>query len=345
MKVAAAGKVFLAGEYAVLTGAPALVAGVDRALHAEWNPSARLELFHRPSGAVYTEGGGVPAELRFARAGVDLALRLCREEGLPERPFTLTFEDDFTLDGRKVGLGGSAAATALSVEVACAAQGRTLAADEHVALAAAAHWAEQGGSGSGGDVAASVLGGVLQVRTQRAFASVEDVLRSPARSLASARPLQAARVAVPADLRLVLLFTGASADSRALVRAVNAFAGARPHLWQGRAREIAEQSTALAAALASSDREAALQAVRDAASAMAALGEAAGVGIVTPELARACALAASAGAAAKPSGAGGGDCAVALCFGDDAAARLERACLGAFPTLRVSPAPARERAT
>jgi phosphomevalonate kinase len=43
------------------------------------------------------------------------------------------------------------------------------------------------------------------------------------------------------------------------------------------------------------------------------------VPIVTPELERACALASSAGAAGKPSGAGGGDCAIVLAFGDPAA--------------------------
>ena len=343
MKLAAAGKVFLAGEYAVLEGSPALVAGVDRALHAEWSPSAQLELIHRPSGATYVPGGGVPVELCFARAGVTLALRLCAEEGLPERAFRLAFEDDFALEGRKIGLGGSAAATALAIEATCSAQGRVLSLAEHLALAAAAHWAEQGGSGSGGDVAASVLGGVLQVRTQRAFVSVEDVLRSPAQALARAKPLETARVAVQPDLRLLLLFTGASADSRALVRAVKSFAAGMPQKWQRRAGAIAAESAALKAALESGDREAALQAVRDAALAMGALGEDAGVGIVTPALERACALAASAGAAAKPSGAGGGDCAVALCFGDEALERLERACFGVFPALRVRPVPAKER--
>jgi mevalonate kinase len=71
---------------------------------------------------------------------------------------------------------------------------------------------------------------------------------------------------------------------------------------------------------------------------MAALGEDARLRIVTPELARACALAASAGAAGKPSGAGGGDCAVVLAFGDDGRDRAEAALRPHFPVLRVSPA-------
>jgi phosphomevalonate kinase len=54
---------------------------------------------------------------------------------------------------------------------------------------------------------------------------------------------------------------------------------------------------------------------------MASLGEEAGCAIVTPALARICAVAAEAGCAGKPSGAGGGDCAVILCFGDEARSR------------------------
>ena len=69
---------------------------------------------------------------------------------------------------------------------------------------------------------------------------------------------------------------------------------------------------------------------------MAALGDEAGIAIVTPELARACALASGAGAAGKPSGAGGGDCAVILAFGDEARDRAEAALRPHFPVFPVA---------
>ncbi len=49
---------------------------------------------------------------------------------------------------------------------------------------------------------------------------------------------------------------------------------------------------------------------------MASLGEAAGAPIVTPQLEKICALASAGGAAGKPSGAGGGDCAIIFAFGE-----------------------------
>ena len=64
-----------------------------------------------------------------------------------------------------------------------------------------------------------------------------------------------------------------------------------------------------------------------------------GVAIVTPELSRACAIAASAGAAAKPSGAGGGDCAIVLAFDDGVLERAARDLQAAgFSPLRIAPA-------
>jgi len=79
-----------------------------------------------------------------------------------------------------------------------------------------------------------------------------------------------------------------------------------------RVREISEAAEQLRDSLESADRLATLAAVRRGGAAMEALGYEARVPIVTPELARACALASAAGAAGKPSGAGGGDCAVIL---------------------------------
>ena len=335
--LSAHGKVFLAGEYAVLDGRHALVAGVDRAMHASWQLVPNVQIVHAPSGLLW-DGGPAPEEFRFAIRAVDLALRLCGEEDLQRRGFRLVFEDDFTADGVKLGLGGSAAASVLAVRVACAAQGRLLTEHEVLALAAAAHWIEQGGSGSGADVAASALGGVLRVRARFPWRSAEEAMAAPARELLEAGAIEAERVRVPDDLRLLLAFTGKPADSRALVRQVKEFMGGEPRKWAKIAGEIGAQSEALRTALEEGERQRALDAVRAGAAAMARLGEEAGAGIITAELALACALAASAGAAGKPSGAGGGDCAVVLAFGDEGRDRAEAALRQSFSVFRISPA-------
>jgi phosphomevalonate kinase len=163
-------------------------------------------------------------------------------------------------------------------------------------------------------------------------------MASPAAQIASSRPLEIRRVRVPAALRLLLADTGSPASTRSLVREVRAFAAGDPARWKMRAADISAAAEKLRDALESDNRELALRAVRSGAAAMAALGESAQVPIVTPELLRACALASAAGAAGKPSGAGGGDCAVIVAFGDEARDRAEAALQPHFPVLRVAPA-------
>lgn len=334
-RLEACGKVFLAGEYAVLeAGRPALVAGVDRKLHATLETGGRgLRLVHAPSGLLW-DGGRPPPELRFAARAAELAQRFCGGDSGAR----IVFEDEFTLGGHKLGLGGSAAACVLAVRAVCAAAGHALEGEDLVSLALAAHWAEQGGEGSGADVAAAALGGVLEVRSRIAWRSPEEVMGMTAQAIAASRPLEIRRLPAPAPLRLLLAYVGKPADTRALVRSVREFAAGDRTAWARRAGEIAAAADKLSHALSSNDAEGALEAVRAGAAAMAALGEAAKAPIVTADLARACAIASAAGAAAKPSGAGGGDCAVIVAFGDEARDRAEAALRPHFPVFRIAPA-------
>ncbi len=336
-RLSAPGKVFLAGEYAVLDGRPALVMGVDRRMQASLSSQPATTLVHAPSGIAW-DGGPAPEELRFAARAVQLAQRLCAEEGLPQRGLRLVFENDFAEGGVKLGLGGSAAASVIAVRAACAAYGRALTDSEALALAVAAHFIEQGGEGSGADVAACALGGVQQVRARLPWRSAEEAMAAPAREILRANAIEARPVAVPADLRFLLAFTGKAASTRSLVRRVREFREGDPHRWAAVAGEIEKCSESLRTALEAGERDRALQSLRSGAAAMARLGELSGAGIITAELTMACALAASAGAAGKPSGAGGGDCAVILAFGDDVRDRAEAGLRPQFPVFRVSPA-------
>lgn len=140
--VAAPGKLFTTGAFAVLRGAPAVVMAVDRWVVARAGaPSDRPEVL----AVARALGADAPA--------VDVS-------GL-ER------------DGRKLGLGGSAAAAVAAAGWILAHRG-PLDADEVCRVALAAHAAVQP-RGSGADVAAAAHGGVVVVQRVGADLRVRPV--------------------------------------------------------------------------------------------------------------------------------------------------------------------------
>lgn len=151
MRARAPGKLVISGAYAVLDGAPALVAAVDRYAVAD---TARPPEF-------------VSEEVRAA---------------LGERPAPFVDASALRAGDRKLGLGSSAAIlvaslAALELETAPELEGRALA--ERVLDRALRAHAEAQGGGSGIDVAASAYGGVLLARRTR------DGLELAARALPS----------------------------------------------------------------------------------------------------------------------------------------------------------------
>src|SRR5690606_5262681 len=133
----APGKVVVAGEYAVLDGAPAVVAAVDLGVSVTFEAG--------PPGIVTPDG-----DTRFvapALAAVDA----------PAGRYAFAARGGPDLPG-KPGLGGSAAATAVAVHAGLALRGAPADPDVVFPVASEVHHRVQG-SGSGIDVAASTYGG------------------------------------------------------------------------------------------------------------------------------------------------------------------------------------------
>ena len=138
----APGKVVLSGEYAVLDGAPAVAMAVDRRAVASVSDNATNEC------RVVTEGFESSGDARYR---IVEAVCGARPAG---RDFTLDTAA-FIVDGRKLGIGSSAALTVALV--AALQQGRDIFQD-----ALQAHRRFQRGAGSGVDVAAAVTGGLIE---------------------------------------------------------------------------------------------------------------------------------------------------------------------------------------
>jgi phosphomevalonate kinase len=280
----APGKVFLTGEYVVLRGAPALVAAVDCyvTVRLEVGPGA-LEI---ESLAEHRHERIDEAALaRVAEGDVGVVLAALRTVGFVGGRLTVDSRDGL-LAGRKLGLGRSAATLAATTAVLLAAGGER-ARSRVRAAALAANVDFQDGHGSGGDVAASVHGGVVEVRRVRG-----ELVVSP--------------ITLPEELQLVVGWTGESAPTVPLV-ARFATAESSPTL-----SELGTVAEAAAAAASGGDADALCAAVERSAALLARLGEELGLPIVTPALRTLVEVATDVGAVAKPSGAGAGDCGIAL---------------------------------
>jgi phosphomevalonate kinase len=324
IRVLAPGKAMLAGEYGVLAGGPGIVAGVGRHLECAAFTATRLAI--EGPGWSWEQGSAEPRELRFGLGAHRIAAAYLEGKGLEVAPLKLVLRDDLrATDGSKLGLGGSAC-TCVGVVAAVLArsgleQDRTLI----FKLAAVAHATAQGGAGSALDVAASTFGGTLWTRR---FA-VDDLLAASrvgsdrfAEAVDLAELPHRERLAQPWSLTLV--YSGRPASTPALVQQIERFAARSP---QDHARFLARTRSAceqLRQAIASKDMEGAREAMRAAEASLEELGCQAGVDLVTLEHHRILALCREAGAAAKVSGAGGGDCCVALSAEGDLAKLQQR---------------------
>lgn len=276
MKAASApGKLLLSGEYAVLRGAPAIVAAVDARAIATLDPTAEGEPPQPEAREARKE-----AERHFGAAPGRLAIDVS----------ALRSED------KKLGLGSSAAAAAAAAGVVALARGRDLS-DEGVrrAVFEAAFEGHRivAPQGSGVDVAASALGGYVR------FARRGDAA-------------EAASVALPEGLFLEVVWTGKEARTSDFLAKVEALRASDAAAHARAFERLLRGADALAEAFARGDAHAVVEGAEAYGAAMEALGAAAGAPIVEETLASIRGLAAECGGSAKPSGAGGGDVAVAF---------------------------------
>src|SRR5439155_20763026 len=130
---------------------------------------------------------------------------------------------------------------------------------------------------------------------------VVEVVRRNARLVVAPRVL-------PTGLELLVGWTGEPASTVPLLRRFSAAARVQPAVL----RDLSLTAERAAAAVTAGDRMAFLDAVDRSGSLLEHLGREIELPIVTPALARLVSAARRAGAVAKPSGAGGGDCGIAF---------------------------------
>ncbi|SER53623.1 phosphomevalonate kinase [Propionibacterium cyclohexanicum] len=337
-EVRAPGKLYIAGEYAVVEpGQPAVLVAIDRYItvrvvaatdagHIRSDQYENLPLvWHRLDGDLVIEYEETPYS--FVLSAIRVVEEAARALGAPLTLFDLDITSELDdASGRKFGLGSSAAVTVATVRAMAQFYGLQLSEMEMFKLALMASDDVQR-SGSGGDIAASFFGGWIAytsfdrswLRTQRFDVPVAELI---ARSWPG---LSVRELTPPGGLRLLVGWTGTPASTSRLVGDVQARKGIRGVHYEDFLARSAQCVATLIAAFDEGDAATILVQLSRNRELLNALSEHTGIVIETPKLRRLVEIAESAGAAAKSSGAGGGDCGIVLCdTGTDAARITER---------------------
>jgi len=312
VRATAPGKLVVLGEYAVLTGAPALVLAVDRRCRVELGPSEDEHCHLRtcaPEPEETSFGVGAPSGVALVDlvTGADAA-------GSPSA-WRGSVDSSGFFDGRaKLGIGSSAAAL-----TAWAAAWSVYTGNGHIARDVGGletliglHRTLQGGSGSGLDVAASLFGGVLTYR------------------LGSESGPRVGSVQLPNSVGFTTVFTGFPASTRDLVAAYSDWRTARPAEAAEQLRPLERIAEDGCAAVRENDADEFLTAVATYGRRLEALGECIGAEIVTREHREVAGHAKRSGVVYKVSGAGGGDLGIALSADPEALAVFKEAVRGKY---------------
>ncbi|MDD9379339.1 phosphomevalonate kinase [Streptomyces sp. ZAF1911] len=340
----APGKLFIVGEYAVVQpGHPAIVAAVDRRVTVTASAAHGAEAHGAqahgggggadvvidsdlcPGGARLRRGDGglaplgaddeqrVRDGLTHVVSAIEVVDGLLAEQGLSAPPVHLSISSSLHHEGTKLGLGSSGAVTVASVSAVAAYYGLELSDEDRFRLAMLAT-ARLDARSSGGDLAASVWGGWIEYRAPDRAAVLDLVQRRGIEeSLRTPWPrFGLRRLPSPRGLAVEVGWTGRPASTASLVGSLGRRA------WQDSAsqRSFLERSDtcvrASVDALERGDGPELLRQVRGARRMLAELDEEVRLGIFTPTLSALCDAAETVGGAGKPSGAGGGDCGIAL---------------------------------
>ena len=338
----APGKLYIAGEYAVVEpGHQAVLVAVDRFItvritQAEDGGSAdptghiSSTLYEAQSLTWYRrpEDGVVMVDKQFddyVVSAIRMVEQMVREAGGPLRYFDLDVSSE--LDdgcGRKLGLGSSSAVTVATVRAVARFYGLVLDDMAVYKLALLATDAVQP-IGSGGDIAASSFTGwVAYTSPDRAWlhqvSGAPGTGNSPGGSAGLSElvrmdwPLLSIRRLPAPGLRLSVGWTGSPASTPRLVADVQAHTrGAQDAAYTAFLRESEACLSALTLALREDNGGEIGLRIQEGRRLLSGLSRTSGITIETPQLRRLVEIAQEHGAVAKSSGAGGGDCGIALC--------------------------------
>ncbi len=322
IRVKVPGKLVLLGEYAVLEGADALVASVDRFVIADIsiakNNLTQISSNLTSSPLKFTidkNGRTVPDQSQSEQliSTMDFALaiinKICKhilESGFSIQPFDLKIDTSqfyINTNKNKLGLGSSAALTvALIVSVAnFNGAGKKLFTNEYdlFRFARDTHFSAQGNRGSGIDIAASVFGGI----------NVYNIKSSDYEE----RSQQISPVSVLQDLFILPVWSGVSVSTLKLLSQVEDYRSRHEEEYEETMSRLSTLSSSGCVTYAEKKRIDFLDIVQDYYEVLKNFSTKSKIPIISDIHEKIANIVYKTGGIYKPSGAGGGDIGIAFC--------------------------------
>lgn len=351
MRVRAPGKLMISGEWAVLeVGIPCIVAAVDKYGEVEIGASQEISVFAPDIGLGEVKAGFDGKELQWkveldekgkeklliTKKAIELTLRYLADKGKKSDNFYIKTSSSDAIaelpNGQKTKVGfGSSAAICTAI---CAAilkfNGLDLGTKENkdlvYKLSATAHYLAQGKVGSAFDIAAATYGGAIiykrfdpnwliaEMNSGKGIAEIMD---------AEWPEFYAEKLHLPKAFIMSVGFVGYSASTKELILKLNSFkTGQKEHYWEI-VNSIKGITSNLIEAIKNRDEGKILELIKENRRQLKELSDGSQNNLETRELCLLADIADKNGGAGKFSGAGGGDCGIAISFDADIAHKIE----------------------
>lgn len=321
----APGKLYLAGEYAVVeTGFPAVIASVNQYVTATINKSEdggtiqsknlNKELIHWDRQGTELVFDDTESQLQYILAAINFVEKYALEKNkeLAYYDLLVTSELD-SEDGKKYGLGSSAAVTVAVVKALGDFYKLKLTPMDIYKLASIAHLSVQG-NGSLGDIAASAFGGIVAYKSpDRNW--VFNIIRNHSLSTVlklNWPDLEIETLILPSDLELTVGWTGSPASTSILVDRIALTKAQKVDKYQNFLKASRKSVEELIHGFRTCNSELIKEMINQYRTLLSDLAEFSNVHIETELLTDLCNIAQELGGSAKTSGAGGGDCGIVI---------------------------------
>jgi len=338
--ISAPRKLMISGEWAVLEFSPCIVSAINKRVHAQIEDSNEISVnidnFNIKNVKAEFDGKNLiwkseisnweKEKLIFIKCAIETSLRYLEERNRFKIRTWNEQIDDIT---KKIGFGSSSASVVSTVAGLLKFNGFDIDTKKSkniiYKLSSIAHYFAQNRVGSAFDIAASTYGGIIVYKRFDPKWLTNELKRRTLKEIVNRKwkGFYIEKLKIPDNFILLIGWTGKSAHTPSMIKRMKKFKKTNPEEYEKVYKKISNLVHSLIMAWKNENRGEILKMLRRNEDYIRDLGEKSNIDIETAELKKMSELANKCGASGKLSGAGGGDCGIAVCFDKKVAEKVK----------------------